>query len=105
MIEYLEKQDVDGEAAIVEVVDDAFAAGIQGCRNDDDSRRLHSMLIGSGIVPQDAGAHFAIPVDLGRAAAARVRRIVKMSQLPEVLNCTRPMVEQLCNERVLTPVY
>tara|TARA_R110000787_G_scaffold68431_1_gene153098 strand:+ start:1232 stop:3052 length:1821 start_codon:yes stop_codon:yes gene_type:complete len=70
-----------------------------------DPRRLYNLLIGAGIVPPGAASHFAIPVGVGRAVAASVQRIVKMTELSRVLNCTRPMVEQLCEERILTPVY
>lgn len=70
-----------------------------------DSRRLYNMLVGAGVVPPGAASHFAIPVDIGRAVAASVQRIVKMTELSRALNCTRPMVEQLCDERILTPVY
>ncbi|MEX3314408.1 TniQ family protein [Sulfitobacter sp. PS-8MA] len=70
-----------------------------------DTRRLYNLLVGAGVVPPGAASHFAIPVGVGRAFAASVQRIVKMTELSQVLNCTRPMVEQLCDERILTPVY
>ncbi|WP_084294420.1 TniQ family protein [Leisingera aquimarina] len=72
---------------------------------DHDPRRLHSMLVGQNIIPEDAASHFAIPVEIGRAVAARVKRIVKITKLPDALNCTRPMVDQLCAERLLRPIY
>jgi len=70
-----------------------------------DSRRLYNMLIGARVIPADAAAHFAVPVQVGRDIAARVKRTVNITRLPQVLNCTRPMVDQLCNERLLTPIY
>jgi hypothetical protein len=70
-----------------------------------DSRRLRNILAGEGVIPHDAAAHYPIPVEVGRNLAARVSRIVKMTELAAVLGCTRPLVVQLCHERLLTPVY
>lgn len=70
-----------------------------------DSRRLYNMLVGARVIPTDAAAHFAIPVQVGREMAARVKRIVNVTRLPQALNCTRPMANHLCNERLLTPIY
>lgn len=70
-----------------------------------DPRSLRNMLAGEGVIPHDAAAHFPIPVGVGREVAARVSRIVKMTELPGVMGCTRPLMEQMCDERLLTPVY
>jgi hypothetical protein len=63
------------------------------------------LLVGEGVIPADAASHFAIPVRIGTAVAARLKRIVEITKLPGALNCTKPLVDQLCNERVVTPIY
>lgn len=70
-----------------------------------DTRRLYKVFVGEGIIPDGAASHYAIPVSVGREVAARVSRIVKMKDLTKAMGCTRPLVEQLCDERLLTPVY
>lgn len=70
-----------------------------------DTRRLYNVLVGESIIPDRAASHFAIPVSVGREVAARVSRIVKMKDLTKAMGCTRPLVEQFCDERLLTPVY
>lgn len=70
-----------------------------------DARRLQNLLVGEGIIAHDAASHFAIPVDLGREIAARMKSNVMMTDLPKVMNCPRPLVLQLCAERALTPIY
>jgi len=70
-----------------------------------DPRRLRNILTGEGVIPHDAAAHYPMPVEVGRALAARVSRIVKMTELTTMLGCTRPLAEQICDERLLTPVH
>ncbi|OWU78864.1 hypothetical protein ATO5_07345 [Loktanella sp. 22II-4b] len=70
-----------------------------------DARRLRNMLVAEGVIPGNAVAHFPIPVEKGREVAARVKRIVDVIRLPEVLHCTRPLASQLLSDRLLTPIF
>ena len=70
-----------------------------------DSRTLRDVLVAASVLPDDAAAHYPIPVQEGREVASRVKRMVHVISLPEVLSCARPMVEQLFAERLLTPIY
>ena len=55
--------------------------------------------------PWVARSHFPIPVDQGREVAGRVKRMVHVIALPEFMNCTRPLVDHLFADRLLTPIY
>lgn len=70
-----------------------------------DSRTLSNLLVAAGVVPDRAPAHFAVPVELGREVAARVKRMVHVISLPDALNCARPLVDYLFADRLLTPIY
>jgi len=66
---------------------------------------LRSVLVAAGVVPETARSHFPIPVDQGREVAGRVKRMVHVITLPEFMNCTRPLVDHLFADRLLTPIY
>jgi hypothetical protein len=69
------------------------------------SKTLRSVLVAAGVIPDAARAHFPIPVDLGRKVAGRVKRTVNVTSLPDFMNCSRPLVDQLFSDRLLTPIY
>jgi len=66
---------------------------------------LRGVLVAAGVVPETARSHFPIPVDQGREVAGRVKRMVHVITLPEFMNCTRPLVDHLFADRLLTPIY
>ncbi|WP_422072041.1 TniQ family protein [Tranquillimonas rosea] len=70
-----------------------------------DSRTLRAVLVAAGVIPEKAPAHFPIPVDKGREVAARMKRTVKVASLWKDSNFTRPIVDQLFADRLLTPIY
>lgn len=70
-----------------------------------DSRALRSVLVASGVVPDQAPAHFAFTVEKGREVAKRVKRVVHVISLPQALNCKRPLVDSLFADRLLNPIY
>ncbi|SNT76814.1 TniQ family protein [Paracoccus seriniphilus] len=70
-----------------------------------DSRTLSNVLVAAGAIPENAPAHFAIPADLGREIAGRMKRTVNVISLWKDMNCTRPLVDQLFADRLLTPIY
>lgn len=72
---------------------------------DLDARTLRSVLVAADVIPENAPAHFPIPVGKGREVASRVKRMVHVISLPNFMNCTRPLVDQLFSDRLLTPIY
>ncbi|PFG63990.1 TniQ protein [Thioclava sp. ES.031] len=70
-----------------------------------DSRTLRDVLVAASLIPEKAPAHYPIPLQKGRDVASRVKRIVNVSSLPDVLACARPLVDQLFADRMLTPIY
>lgn len=72
---------------------------------DLDSRTLRDVLVAAEIIPQNAPAHYPIPVHEGRDVAGRVKRTVHVISLPKALGCARPLIDQLFEERLITPIY
>jgi hypothetical protein len=70
-----------------------------------DTRTLRSVLVAADAIPENAPAHFPIPVGKGREVASRVKRMVHVISLPDFMNCARPLVDQLFSDRLLTPIY
>ena len=70
-----------------------------------DARTLRSVLVAADVIPDNASAHFPIPVSKGKEVASRVKRMVHVISLPDFMNCTLPLVNQLFSERLLTPIY
>ena len=70
-----------------------------------DSRTLRSVLVAAEVIEDKVPAHFPIPVGRGREVARRVKRMVHVISLPDVMNCARPLVDQLFADRLLTPIY
>lgn len=70
-----------------------------------DARTLRSVLVAADVIPDNASAHFPIPVGKGREVASRVKRMVHVISLPDFMNCARPLVDQLFSDRLLTPIY
>lgn len=70
-----------------------------------DSRTLRGVLVAARVLPDNARAHFAFPVEKGREVAQRMMRVVHVISLPEELNCKRPLVDSLFADRLLTPIY
>lgn len=70
-----------------------------------DSRALRNVLVAAGIIPEKAPAHFPIPVDQGREVAGRVTRTVTVDSLWKSRDFTRPIVDQLFSDRLLSPIY
>ncbi|WP_082899084.1 TniQ family protein [Sulfitobacter sp. EhC04] len=70
-----------------------------------DSRTLSNVLVAAGVIPERAPAHFAIPADLGREIAGRMKRTVNVVSLWKDMDFTRPLVDQLFADRLLAPIY
>lgn len=70
-----------------------------------DPRTLSNVLVAAKAIPEQAPAHFPIPVGEGRAIAGRVKRTVNVISLWKNMNFTRPIVDQLFDDRLLTPIY
>ena len=70
-----------------------------------DPRTLRDLLIVAGLIPEKAPAHYPIPVQKGCEVASRVKRMVTVISLPDALACTRPLVDQLFDDRLLTPIF
>lgn len=71
-----------------------------------DPRTLRNVLAARGLVPAEAKDHGLHVFDarLGREVAQSVRRVTHVSALPKVLGCTRPLADQLLDERLILPV-
>ncbi|WP_116599989.1 TniQ family protein [Primorskyibacter marinus] len=69
-----------------------------------DSRTLSDVLVAAEVIPENAPAHYPIPVHEGREVAGRVKRMVTVISLPDALGCARPLVDQLIQERLLSPI-
>jgi len=72
---------------------------------DLDPRTLSNVLVAAGVIPESAPAHHPIPLEQGREVAARVQRTVNVMSLWKCMNFTRPIVDQLFDDRLLTPIY
>lgn len=70
-----------------------------------DARTLSNVLVAAGAIPEQAPAHFPICVDHGREFAGRVKRTVNVVSLWKNMDFTRPIVDQLFDDRLLTPIY
>lgn len=70
-----------------------------------DSRTLADVLVAASVIPENAPAHYPIPVQKGREVASRVKRMVHVISLPNALACARPLTDQLFEERLITPIY
>jgi len=70
-----------------------------------DSRTLRSLLVAAEVIPEKARAHFAVPVDLGREITGRMKCTVNVLSLWKNKDFTRPLVDQLFADRLLTPIY
>lgn len=69
------------------------------------SETLRNVLVAAKVIPKNAPSHFPIPVEAGREVASRMVRIVNVIKVPDELACSRPLVDQLFAERLLTPIY
>lgn len=70
-----------------------------------DARTLSNVLVAAGAIQERAPAHFPIPVETGREVASCMKRTVNVISLWKDRNLTRPIVEQLFDDRLLTPIY
>jgi len=74
-----------------------------------DARTLRNVLVARGViatgadVTQTSGAA-VFDANAGREVADSVHRSTKVTKLPTVLNCTRPQVDQILDERLLVPL-
>lgn len=73
---------------------------------DVDRRTLRSLLEAKGLIPADTAeeALHVFDAHLGREIAESMRRLVPVNSLPKRLRCTRPLAEQLMEERILSPI-
>lgn len=71
-----------------------------------DPRTLHGMLIAKRLLPEGASEadYHVFDSALGLEIAHSMGRLVPVTQVPKALSCTRPLVDQLLSERILTPV-
>ncbi|GAA6202903.1 hypothetical protein NBRC116599_41290 [Aquicoccus sp. SU-CL01552] len=71
-----------------------------------DPRTLRGMLIAKGLLPKDEsqGAHHVFAAARGLEIARSMRRLVPVTKLPDALGSTRPLVDQLLSDRILTPI-
>ena len=69
-----------------------------------DPRTLRKLLIARGLVPSDEQFHHAFDAQAGRTVAAQMQRMVTVISLPKALGCSRPLADQLMDDRLLTPL-
>ncbi len=69
-----------------------------------DPRTLRKLLIARGLVPSDDQVHHAFDAQAGRTVAAQMQRMVTVIALPKALGCSRPLADQLMDDRLLTPL-
>lgn len=69
-----------------------------------DPRTLRKLLIARGLVPSDEQVHHAFDAQAGRMVAAQMQRMVTVISLPKALGCSRPLADQLMDDRLLTPL-
>lgn len=76
------------------------------CETKLDPRTLRGILAARNLIPEHAplGSNHVFDAELGREVARSMRRLVPVACLPKMLDCTRPMVQQLVEERILTPI-
>lgn len=72
---------------------------------DLDPRTLSHVLVAAGVIPEKPPAHYPIPVGQGREVASGVKRTVNVISLWKEMNCTRPIVDQLFADRLITPIF
>lgn len=66
-----------------------------------DSRALRQVLIARGLLEADDPPYVTISAEEGRAVAAAIGRAITAIKLPEALGCSRQLVDQLIDERLL----
>lgn len=69
-----------------------------------DPRTLRKLLIARGLVPSDEQVHHAFDAQAGRTVAAQMQRMVTVISLPKALGCSRPLADQIMDDRLLTPL-
>lgn len=69
-----------------------------------DPRTLRKLLIARGLVPFDEQVHHAFDAQAGRTVAAQMQRMVTVISLPKALGRSRPLADQLMDDRLLTPL-
>lgn len=69
-------------------------------------KTLRNILAAGGLIPVEAkiSAYHVFNAEAGRRLAASVPRAINVSKLGEALGCTRPVVDQLLDERLLLPL-
>lgn len=65
---------------------------------------LREALVDAAVIPEKAPVHYPIPVSQGCDVASRLKRNVNVNSLPDKLACSRPLMEQLFADRLLTPI-
>ncbi|MDT0683107.1 TniQ family protein [Roseicyclus sp. F158] len=67
---------------------------------------LRNILAAGGLIPAEPeiSAYHLFDAEAGRNLAAPVPRAITVSTLDEALGCTRPVADQLLNERLLLPL-
>jgi hypothetical protein len=61
-------------------------------------------LIACGLIPSAEQVHHAFDAKTGRTVAAQMQRMVTVICLPKALGCSRPLADQLMDDRLLTPL-
>ena len=69
-------------------------------------KTLRNILAAGKLIPAETkiGANHLFDAEAGRRLAASVPRAINVSKLREALGCTRPMVDQILDERLLLPL-
>ncbi len=70
------------------------------------SRTLRNVLAARGLIPveEKVSDHHVFDASAGRDVAASVLRLTHVSALDKALGCTRPLADQLLDERLLLPI-
>lgn len=69
-------------------------------------KTLRNILAAGGLIPTEAkiSGYHVFGAEAGRNLAASVPRAINVSKLGEALGCTRPVVDQVLDERLLLPL-
>ncbi|WP_192964081.1 hypothetical protein [Phycobacter azelaicus] len=70
-----------------------------------DTRSLRNLLATARVIAPKAPSHFAFPALAGEEVARRFKKTEKLKDLPDLLNCSRPLAENLVADRWLELIY
>lgn len=97
-----------GQAVLGCVLDERRLHSVQSlaCETGLDPRTLRNVLAARGLIPveQKITGHHVFDAEKGREVAGSVLRLTHVSALGKALGCTRPLADQLLDERLLRAI-